>query len=60
MLRLIGVEPITVGTEIRSSVQLSYKRYKKKLVNLFVENVENFVYIGFCFLKFILVFKDLG
>ena len=26
LLRLIGVEPITFGTEIRCSIQLSYKR----------------------------------
>ena len=27
-IRLIGVEPITLGTEIQSSIQLSYKRKK--------------------------------
>gem|GEM_PF-6464999 len=30
-LRLIGVEPITFGTEIQRSIQLSYKRIYKKL-----------------------------
>lgn len=34
-LRLIGVEPITFGTEIRHSIQLSYKR--KKTIKIMIQ-----------------------